>query len=176
MTPIRFLLTATLALPALALAEGRPPPPPDARDLMEIVREKYPERFERLKHLRAEDPEAFRKALRRIRERMGTGPGHEQSESKEDKEAMRGLLDKFKATLEDFQEANADDRADLRSNLVELAGEIFDAKQAHREARLEKMRSRLGDLEQEIAERTDQRETLIEQFVEEKTTARLKGL
>jgi hypothetical protein len=198
MTPIRLFLAATLALPSLALAEEprhkgdaeakerhhkgngeakgrRHKGNGDTQGIMEKVRKQYPERFERLMLLRAEDPEAFRHALRRIRERMGASIDHEPAGSQEEKEAMRELHAKFKTALEAIIEANAHERSELELNLVELAGEIFDEKQANREERLETMRSRLSKLEQKITKQTEQRETLIDQFIEERRSAVLKG-
>ena len=60
--------------------------------------------------------------------------------------------------------------------LAELAEEIFDAKQSHRQRRLERIRTHVDELESEIKERAENREALIEEWIDDKLEEKPRGL
>ena len=176
MTINQIILSVFLGcLPKLAQAkEPHSEKRAQAREILEQVREINPERYERLIRLRKDNPQAFRHALRRASQVLG--PARDDPPFREAKEKTRGLRDAFKTTLEAYNNADADDAAGLRSQLVEIATQIFEAKQADRRQRLEKMDAHLRELEEKIEERADNRDALIEKFVDEKTNQKITGL
>ena len=168
-----------LALPTLALA--KPPPPADGkraeyRELLEEVREKHPEKFDHLMRLRNEDPKAFRHAMKRVRARLGGGMGADDPRMREEKEKMRELRDEMREAIESFHAAEGQDKERAREEVVELAEEIFEAKQIHRKLRLERIRTHVSELDAEIKEREENREALIEEWVEDKLQGKPRGL
>jgi hypothetical protein len=178
MTINKIILAAFVAtMPTLALAE----PPhsegkPEVREALEKVRAKHPEKYDKLMKLRQENPKEFRHAMRRVMHHFGEGPDQNDPQIRAEKEKMRELRGDFKSALDEYNAADEGERTQLRKELVELAEEIFDAKQSHRRMRVEKMQKHLSELESEITERAGKRSELIEQFVDEKTKDSLKGL
>ena len=178
MTINKIILTAFLtAIPSLAVAE----PPnregkPEVRQALEKVRAKHPDKYEKLMQLRKEDPMAFRHAMRRVMTHLGEASEKDNPRMRAEKEKMRELRGDFKSALDEYNSADKGEKPQLRTELIGLAEEIFDAKQSHRQMRVDKMREQLGKLEAEIAERAEQRGELIEQFVDDKTKASLQGL
>ena len=77
----------------------------------------------------------------------------------------------FRQALTDYQSADNDEKRKIRKQLVEMAEDIFDAKQEHRRMKVNKMRKELKRLESEIAERDASRDQHIEEFVDEKIRA-----
>ena len=119
---------------------------------------------------------AFRHAMRRVMTHLGEASEKDNPRMRAEKEKMRELRGDFKSALDEYNSADKGEKPQLRTELIGLAEEIFDAKQSHRQMRVDKMREQLGKLEAEIAERAEQRGELIEQFVDDKTKASLQGL
>lgn len=168
-----------LALPTLALA--KPPPHRDGkraehRELLELVREKHPEKFDHLMRLKEEDPKAFRHAMRRVRDHMSAVMKSDDPRMREEKEKMRGLREDMREAIRVYRTAEGQDKESARADVEELAEVIFDAKQEHRKLRLERIRAHLGELETEIAERESNRDALIEEWLEDKLEDKPRGL
>ena len=170
---------ALLTLPTLATA--KPPPHREGkraehRELLELVREKHPEKFDHLMRLKEEDPKAFRHAMRRVRDHMSTIMNSDDPRIREEKEKMRGLREDMREAIGVYRAADGPDKESARADVEELAEVIFDAKQEHRKLRLERIRAHLGELEAEIAERESNREELIEEWLEDKLEEKPRGL
>ncbi len=160
------------ALPSLAIA--KPPPPGDGhrehmRELLGEIKERSPERYSRLMELRRTDPEGFRKAMRKIHSRFGGGPEMDDPAMRAHKEKMRDLREDARDLLEDYKAATDKDKANVRKELKILAADIFDARQAHRTMRLEKIRQHVEELETEIQDNAANRDDWIEGWVSKKT-------
>ena len=160
------------ALPTLAIA--KPPPPGEGhreqmRELLGEIKERSPERYSHLMELRRTDPEAFRKAMRKIHSRFGGGPDLADPAMRAQKEKMRELREDARDLLDDYRAADDKDKANVRKELKALAAEIFDARQSHRTMRLDKIRQHIEELETEIQESATNRDDWIEDWVNKKT-------
>ena len=175
-------------LPSLAVAnpqsERRSPDPQAEQERRRMVRTvlgemktQYPKKFEHLMKLREENPTEFRRAMGDILRQKKAGHLRQPDpEIVAEKARFRELKADFHSALQDYQSAAAPDKVKHRTELRDMAEEIFDAKQNLRRLRVGRIVEDLKALESEIAERDANREELIEQFVDEKIGATLKGL
>jgi chromosome segregation ATPase len=149
----------------------------EVRMLLGKIKEDYPKKYEYLMKLREEDPMAFRHAMGEMMRKKGMGDfGHKNPEIMEEKAQLKELKEDFRSALEDHKSASESDKTKHRKELVEMAEELFEAKQKLRRMRVQLIAEDLKKLETEIAERDASREALIEEFVDEKIGASLKGL
>lgn len=139
-------------------------------ELMEKVRERYPEKYEKLMQLRQDDPGAFRHAMRSLHHQMMFGDDAKNPEMKQRKEHIRELMGEFKETLDEYRDASEKKQDAIREDLESLVAEIFDAKQEFRRDRLKRVQEKLQDLKVEISERDERRDELIEEFIQKKTS------
>ena len=147
------------------------------RTVLAEIKEKYPKKFQYLMQLKEDDPMEFRKAMGEILRQKKMGQlGKEDPEIKAEKDRFKELKEDFRSALEDHQNASDSDKAKHRAELVEMAEEIFEAKQRLRRMRVKKIREDLKSLEDEITERDANRDELIEEFVAQKLGEGLKGL
>jgi gas vesicle protein len=178
MNPTKLILSAALvALPTLAIAK---PPHGEGhreqmRELLGEIKERSPERYNRLMELRRVDPEGFRKAMKKIHSRFGGGPDFDDPAMRAQKEKMRELREDARDLLESYKAAAGEEKPSIRNDLKSLAAEIFDARQSHRKMRLDKIRQHVEDLENEIQDLADNREDWIESWVNKKTEAPTTG-
>ena len=185
----KTLVIALLAtLPTLAMANPHserrttdPQAEQDRRRMMRTVlgeiKTQYPKKFAHLMNLREENPVAFRKAMGEILRQKKAG--HMRTPDPQivaEKQRFKELKDDFHAALQDHQNASESEKAKHRTELRDMAEEIFEAKQNLRRMRVGRILEDLKSLESEIAERDANREELIETFVDEKIGASLKGL
>ena len=180
MTLNNALMTGLLlALPNLVNA--KPPPDRDGqraeyRALLEKVQEKHPEKFDHLMRLKEEDPRAFRHAMRRVRAHMGAGMDAEDPRMRAEKEKVRELREETREAIRTYRDAEGKDKGKAREDVTALAEEIFEAEQAHRQMRLDRVRAHVDELEAEIKEREENREELIEEWIEDKLEDKPRGL
>jgi hypothetical protein len=184
MTRHIFTTAFLLSLSTVALADpseyGPPPghegPPPAAEvaELMEKVKERYPEKWEYLQDLREENPRKFHDSLGKLRHHMMRAS--EDPEVQARMKANRELQARFRKAVMEYQEAAEGAQDKHREELLKLASEMFDARQAIRARRLAKAKNRIEDLEDEIAQREKKRTELIETFVDDATGDTLQGL
>lgn len=184
MTRLIFTTAFLLSLSTAALAErsenGPPPghegPPPAAEvaELMEKVKERYPEKWEYLQRLREENPRKFHDSLGKLRHHMMRAS--EDPEVQARMAANRELQARFRKAVTKHQDAEEGTQDKLHKDLLELASEMFDARQAIRARRLAQAKDRIKDLEDEIAQRAKKRTELIEAFVDDATGDTLQGL
>ena len=175
---MRKTLTAVflLALPTLAMAQ--PPhgdgPPPDRDELIEQIKEKYPEKWQHLKRLKSENPRKFHAAMMKLRRHMMMGEGD--PKIMERMKENKALHARFKKAVMAYKSASDKDKNTLHKELLEMASELFDAKQAHRKRRLERAKQQITKLEEEIDERQSKRGEVIKAFVDDATGDTLQGL
>ena len=142
---MRHALTAVflLILPSLALAE--PPEQPPASDgpeqLLERVKDKYPDKYERLMELRQSDPRLFHQQMMKLRHHLTKG--EQDPEIMERMEEMRTLRSSFQEAVEAYEAAVGNAKVKLREELTELATEMFAARQGARKRRLERAKEQL---------------------------------
>lgn len=189
-----FLLTAALALsllsasepPARAAEAGEPPDTenptafresPKRRSdrateshrhaqkraggmqLLDQFKKDSPEEFRELMELREEDPAAFRLRLRK----------HMKEAAKRRRERISPQREKqVRALVEEWRQAETDaEKEKVRSKLRTELGEVFDEKIARSRKRLEDMKRRMQEIEQALDRRTDKREKIIENHVDD---------
>ena len=140
---------------------------------MEKVKERYPEKWEYLQKLQADNPKKFHDSLRKLRRHMMKHSGPE-AEARMVK--MKELNVRFKKAVEAYKGAKDKDKDKLRKDLLSIASEMFNAKQEARKRRLEAAKKKITALETEIKNREAKRSELIEEFVDEATGDALKGL
>ncbi len=175
---MRHALTAVflLILPSLALAE--PPEHAPASDgpeqLLERVKDKYPEKYERLVELRESDPRLFHQQMMKLRHHLTKG--EQDPEIMERMEEMRTLRSSFQEAVEAYEAAVGNAKEKLREKLTELATEMFAARQGARKRRLERAKERIVELQDEIEQRDQNKDELIQRFVDQATGASLEGL
>jgi len=158
--------------------------PPHARggvehhEILEPIKEHHPEKYDHLIRLRDEDPKAFRHALRRVRHHLSGGSNMDDADPKikAEKEKMRALKEEMREALEHYRGAAESDKGRARQAVEALAEDIFDAKQAHRQLRLERIREHLVELESEIQEREANRQVIIDEWISEKLESSPRGL
>ncbi|MGB0638061.1 MAG: hypothetical protein ACPGTU_01935, partial [Myxococcota bacterium] len=101
-------ITALLVLPALAMANpphAKGPHPNRAEraqhdaEMLEMIKERHPEKYEHLMQLQQDDPEAFRNAMHKVRRYMKGAKG--KGLSPEEREAMMTLHEDFKDALQE---------------------------------------------------------------------------
>jgi len=172
------ITTLLMALPTLAIAKPNhgERTREQTRELLGEVKDKNPEKFERLMELRRTDPEAFHHAMRKVKQHYRGGIDHDDPAMRAEKEKMRELRRDVRDVLEAYQAADDSEKPKLRKELEALAADVFDARQAHREMRLDKIRDHVEELEAEIKERASNRDALIEAWIEEKTNPGPRGL
>ena len=172
------ITTLLVAMPTLAIA--KPPHGEHSREqmreLLGEVKDKNPEKFERLMELRRTNPEAFRHAMRKVRQHYKGGVEPDDPALRAEKEKMRDLRREIRDVLEAYKAADEGEKLKVRKDLELLAAEVFDARQSHRELRLDKIREHVEELEAEIKERESNRDALIEAWVEEKINPGPRGL
>lgn len=184
--------------PPVRPQEGLQPPPPVQR-FFEILKEKNPEEFERLKQLRKDDPEAFRKELTdRLRTelerrglygeagdggpfRQGKGfkgePGGRHFHADGDVEGwavqspeLEQLEVKTRQLAHAIRDSNSpEEQAKLRE---ELKGELtkeFDLREQMRKDRLAQMEKRVEKIKTIMEQRQAQRDAIIQRRMEELT-------
>ncbi len=183
-----LLLAVLAALPSMAMAnphgERRHSDPHADQDrrrqvrlVLAEIKTQYPRKFDHLMKLREEHPAEFRKAMGEIlrQKKMGNF-GQPDPEIMAEKKRFRELKEDFRAALQDHNNASESDKAKHRKELLEMAEEIFEAKQKLRRLRVKKIGEELKSLEAEITERDANREELIEEFIEQKLGESLQGL
>ncbi len=170
------------ALPGLAMAHppaDKAPRGPHAeqdrrapvRALLEQLKEDYPKKYRHLMTLREEDPAAFRMTMRQMLEQKKFSDAGDDPKTRAEKQEMRERREDFRQALTDYRSADTGGKRKIRKQLLEMAEEIFDAKQEHRRMKVNKMRKELKRLESEIAERDASRDKHIEEFVDKKISA-----
>lgn len=182
MTRSLIITALWLTLPATSLAapDGHGPPPghhgPPAAEvaqLMEKVKERYPEKWEYLQKLQADNPKKFHDSLRKLRRHM---MGQSSPEADARMLKIKELNVRFKKAVEVYKGAEDKDKDKLRKDLLSIASEMFNAKQEARKRRLEAAKKKITALETEIKNREAKRSELLEEFVDEATGDVLKGL
>ena len=179
----RTTLTAAflLLLPGLAAAKpagDEPHPSPqadeqyrrDARKLMKHLYDANPAKFEVLMEMRENNPQEFRAVMKKmLDEKKASAFGAHASHAENQKRRER--REDFRDALNDHLAARGKDKARTHDQLLELAEEIFQAKQERRQEKIDALRQELQRLEAEVAEREENREALIEDFVTLKVKA-----
>ena len=149
----------------------------EVRMLLAKIKEDYPKKYDYLMKLREDDPMAFRRTMGEMMRKKGMGDfGHKNPEIMAEKKRFKELKEDFRSALDDHHNASDAEKGKHRKELVEMAEEIFEAKQKLRRMRVQLIAEDLKKLETEIAQRDANRDALIEEFVDEKIGAVLKGL
>ena len=156
---------------------GRQHVPPMFRDLTDkqvgeiltFVREKMPWRYERLKALQESNPDLFRRTCRRLRFEIDQLRRLE----KGDPEAYQAALEehRLRTLVADLaararQAGSTEERNRRVAELRDVLQRLFDAERKAREAQIRELEQRIHQLRQQLAERGQQRDRIIEELLE----------
>jgi len=159
-----MLLAAGLFAP-VAFAQDGPPPPDRERQLLEQVRQQDECRYEKLLELRDRNPQAYRRSLEeaaRHFQEMRANPRVMQIEAD-----MKAVEAQIRARALALQHAESDKEARrIQGDLEALIGQMFDLRSEMQRMRIEQMRERLAELEGDLADREENREDFVEDFLE----------
>lgn len=187
-------LTLCTILVAEAQPRREPGPPPPVDLWMERLSQRDPEEYQRLADLRANDPEAFREAIRERLERQRqrainrrggdaapppflrrdqhgdllapfrSPPDSDRQARQNHHAALRALVDQFHAT------EDAGEKAAIRSQLEQELGAWTDARIEAQEKRLEQALIAVQELQNDLEQRRANRDQWIQQRVDDALT------
>lgn len=133
-------------------------------ELLELVKRHDPTMHARLTRLASTNRPAYLAALVRVHrnvERARSDPAYRARV-----QAVRSKTAELEALTHDYRRGTAADRARIRPELVRAAGELMDLKQEDRRSRVQELQARLAELQAEIDRREQNREQIIEDFVD----------
>lgn len=134
-------------------------------EILEKVQHLDPEAYERLMRLRERDEGMYWAQLGRMARMLHRAS--EDPESAERKEEMRDLGRRLRRLRKDYPELDKGEQKERRAEMIDVAGQLMDLKQAERRARIEEMRGKIAHMEAEIDEREQRRDELVEGFVDQ---------
>ena len=193
----RWLILLTLLAASVATAAPPPPepafdepppgpPPPHVQRFFEVMRERDPEEFERMRQLRESDPAAFRaelgERLRKARERQaggdfkptgqpGEGPGPHRRPRRDgqgdalfvNSPELRELEAGAGHLIRQIRELEAGpERSEAIASLRDTLTRAFDLRQQLRRTRVAEMKERLLEVESLLDKRELERAQVIE--------------
>lgn len=133
-------------------------------EILEVVGEEAPERHAELKALKASDPEAYWRAMRRLGKvytRHANDPETLQRQIR-----IRDLDLQLREKAKGFEALSPAEQKARRAEMEVTAGELFELKQAHRKTQLEHLQERITTLEEEIGDREARKEEIIDDFLD----------
>lgn len=151
-----------LTLIAAFAAEPRPIDPATEKHTLEVLAEIAPHRHAELVQLKETDPLRYQIALRRAARLAEFGDDPASMERMKQVAAKEDRLDELAAG---YAALSASEQKSRRAEMVKIAGEVFDLKQAQRRDRVAKMKEKLTKLEAEIADRDKRRAEIIDGYV-----------
>lgn len=155
-------------------ATPRPPgPPPHVLDevrqqepeILAWLSETDPESYERLMRVKQRDPRSYLGHLMRASRIMRRA---EQDPSVVERHrAMQALEQQIREKVVGFDALEPKAQKEARTEILGLAGELFDLKQEERRSQLDAIRAKATELEAEIEERDGNRKGFIQDWVDD---------
>jgi len=133
-------------------------------ELLALVKEHAPERYETLVGLKTTDPEAYMRTLRRIAKVYRETGGDEVAVGR--KIEMHSLERELHELAGDFSSLSASDQKARRKQMDELGSTLFTLRQEDRRANVVRLEARLEELKAEIEEREKNEDELIDRFID----------
>lgn len=133
-------------------------------ELLQAVETNDPQHYQRLMVLRESDRGSYLAALYKVSklvERARSDPAFA-----ERLQQIQVREDQLRAMAAGFAARSAAEQGVLRAQMVALASELMDLKQAERRSRLEELRSRLDALQREIEQREKDRDAIVGEYVD----------
>ena len=125
------------------------------------VQERDPARYDELTALRASDPDAFRKELKDVRQAMKRDV---QAGEEKGSHRAKAKMDKL---VHQVNQAGPDEHDAAIAALRDHVTTVFDAREGRKAKQVEQMERRLSELKQQIEERRQHREDIIDQRISE---------
>ena len=149
---------------------GRPPHGP-VFERIEKFKQSNPEEFARLRQLRKDDPEAYR---REIRERFRTCYGKDQQpDQPQERDPQHATRQKIQELSRQYHAATNDaDKASIEASMRSALNEWFDARQKERQKEIEALQARLKEIQQSLDAHTTNKLQTIEQKIRDLTRDR----
>ena len=123
---------------------------------------------------RREAVEAAHEERRRLEHEERKRRHHEMENAKRDEEMKRlkieeeALRAQMRVLMLDYEQADGSlEKQRVRGDIEDLAGEIFDHRTAMHERKVAKVEERLDEAKSELAEREENRDQLIDEWLEE---------
>jgi hypothetical protein len=149
------------------------------RQWINRLKEENPEKFEELKALHQQDPQAFRNELRKMaKQRFGNGRGGRggkggggrpprggKGELRDEAQALRQLVVAYHQSSDDGEKER------LEGEIRAAVATFFDKRIEKHEQHLERMQERLAELSDKLDEKRNNRDQVIEDKVEKLLTA-----
>ncbi len=140
-------------------------------EILAAVAEHDPAMHARLVELKKLDHRAYVVTLVRVARRAERLRGDPRA--RERFEEIRTLEGEIRELARDFRQLPEEQQAARRAQMEALAPELFELKQAERRASLSELQRRIEGLSEEIEQREAQRETLIEDYLDQLTKERV---
>jgi len=129
--------------------DDAPLPPDVVEKMLSIVRERFPDRFERLMRLRERNPERFQRFLQR---KLGPIIGEYMELREENPDLAEGMIEEFRgqeqlhALVDEYQDAKGPEaRAAIESKMEEIVRRQFSLIERRMAHRLQQFEERLDD-------------------------------
>jgi hypothetical protein len=164
-----FLALALLAPPLASAAEPVLAPERTAQllaredELLERLGERDPAMRDRLLALRASDRDAYLAQLARLSKLADRYDDDPAFAARVDD--IAALEERVRTLADSWRAASAADRPGIRAEMVGVAGQIFELKQAERRQRIAEYQARLDRLEAEVADIEAKRTDVIDRWV-----------
>lgn len=133
-------------------------------ELLDVVERTDPIQYARLTRLRDLDRAAYVAALFRVARTVERA--RDDPDSVERWRVIREREEQVRALAVGFAALSAEDQGARRAQMTALARELLELKQVERRVRLEELRARLEQLEQEISAREAARSRIVDEYVD----------
>lgn len=133
-------------------------------ELLALVKEHAPDRFDTLVGLKTTDPDAYFRTLRRIAKVYRETGGDEQAVGR--KIEMHSLERDLHELARGFDALPAGEQKTRRKEMDTLGATLFGLRQDDRRANVARLEARLDELKTEIDDREKNQEEVIERFID----------
>ncbi|MBN1542404.1 hypothetical protein JW992_09685 [candidate division KSB1 bacterium] len=150
----------------------RPLTPEEIDDTLNYMQELDPQAAERLQTLRDENPATFRRQIGRVHQRMMRMQALKKRDPQ--RHARQVEIQQLESTARQLgrqiREAQPPQAAELKNELQEVLGTLFDLRENERQHEVEKLEQRLESLKERLAERQKNRDEIIQKRLEQMST------
>ena len=142
----------------------------DIQDVLQFTQQHLPMLHEALQQMRESEPARFRPLCRRLRFEIGQLKALQKTDEAAFQKALeekqlqflaRNAADRLRAAQDPAE------REQLRTQLREMVGKLFDAELATREAHIRLLEKKLEEIRAELRERATQRDAILNKRLEE---------
>lgn len=144
----------------------------ETAEVLEFVKEHWPEYHARMLQVKEENPRRFRMIVRAAAHRMNQLQGMSEEERDARVRESKLKIEIYRLSQEYRQARNPEDKLALKKEIRTNVAEAFDLEQKVREYGLERLESQLRQLREQLKKRDEQRGEIIDERVEDILRAR----